>query len=109
MVSRIMNILKHPIYKAIYDLCREIETLPASELATKLVVMASNLQKPADLLYSQCQNSEAVRLAALEAVRDPELATSEAACKAHRILANNNPDGLFVGGVTNSANVQGER
>lgn len=42
-----MNILEHPIYKDIYDLCQEIEKLPASEQETKCVVMASNLEKPA--------------------------------------------------------------
>lgn len=52
-----MDILKHPIYKAIYELGREIENLPASEQQTKLAVMCSNLQEPADLLYSQWQNA----------------------------------------------------
>lgn len=52
-----MDILKHPIYKAIYDLGREIESLPASEQATKLSVMCSELQEPADLLYSQWQSA----------------------------------------------------
>lgn len=47
-----MNIERHPIYKDIYDLCREIETLPASDHATKLVVMASALEKPADKLVA---------------------------------------------------------
>jgi hypothetical protein len=42
-----MNILEHPIYKDIYDLCQEIEKLPASEQATKVVVMAGDLSKPA--------------------------------------------------------------
>jgi len=42
-----MNILEHPIYKDIYDLCQEIEKLPASEQATKVVVMAGDLGKPA--------------------------------------------------------------
>lgn len=42
-----MNINEHPIYKNIYDLCQEIEKLPASEHATKIVVMASDLQHPA--------------------------------------------------------------
>jgi hypothetical protein len=42
-----MNILEHPIYKDIYDLCQEIDKLPASEQETKCVVMASNLEKPA--------------------------------------------------------------
>lgn len=42
-----MNILEHPIYQNIYDLCQEIEKLPASEQATKVVVMASALEQPA--------------------------------------------------------------
>jgi hypothetical protein len=54
-----MNILKHPIYKAIYDLCLEIEKLPASEQATKLVTMASALEQPADMLYSQIAHDHA--------------------------------------------------
>lgn len=45
-----MNILRHPIYQGIYDLCREIEKLPASEQATKVVVLAAGLEQPADRL-----------------------------------------------------------
>jgi hypothetical protein len=45
-----MNINKHPIYKAIHALCLEIEKLPASEQQTKVVMMASALEKPADVL-----------------------------------------------------------
>lgn len=45
-----MNIQKHTIHKAIYDLCLEIEKLPASEQQTKCVVMASNLHVAADQL-----------------------------------------------------------
>jgi hypothetical protein len=41
-----MNILEHPIYKHIYELCSEIEKLPASEQQTKVVVMAGNLEIP---------------------------------------------------------------
>lgn len=47
-----MNILEHPIYKDIYDLCQEIEKLPASEQETKCVVMAGNLEKPAAQLVN---------------------------------------------------------
>ncbi len=47
-----MNILEHPIYKDIYDLCQEIEKLPASEQETKCVFMASNLEKPAAQLVN---------------------------------------------------------
>lgn len=61
-----MSILEHPIYKAIYDLCRQIETFPASEQQTKTVVMASNLEIPAkqliserDALQSRCEQLEA--------------------------------------------------
>lgn len=52
-----MNINKHPLYKAIYDLCLEIETMSPSPLHTKLAVMASDLEKPADLLFAQWQNA----------------------------------------------------
>lgn len=52
-----MNILKHPIYKAICDLCRELEKLPASVQQTKIVVMASNLEQPADQLYDELQDA----------------------------------------------------
>lgn len=41
-----MNINEHPIYQSIYDLCQEIEKLPASEQATKVVIMAGDLEKP---------------------------------------------------------------
>ena len=44
--SETMNILEHSIYKDIYDLCGEIEKLPASEQATKVVTMASALERP---------------------------------------------------------------
>jgi hypothetical protein len=47
-----MNINEHPLYKDIYDLCQEIEKLPASEQATKVVVMASNLERPVAQLLS---------------------------------------------------------
>jgi len=53
-----MNILAHPIYKDIYDLCQEIEKLPASEQATKVVVMASALEKPADALLAKIKDLE---------------------------------------------------
>lgn len=42
-----MNILEHRIYKEIYDLCQEIEKLPASPQSTKVVVLASDLEKSA--------------------------------------------------------------
>lgn len=47
-----MNRNEHPIYKKIYDLCQEIEKLPASEQATKVVIMASDLEKPVAKLLS---------------------------------------------------------
>jgi len=34
----------HPFHQAIYDLCQEIEKLPASEQETKVVIMAGELQ-----------------------------------------------------------------
>jgi hypothetical protein len=56
-----MNINEHPIYKAIYELCQEIEKLPASEQQTKVVTMAGALEHPVrqlieekDKLFSQC-------------------------------------------------------
>lgn len=36
----------HPLHRSIYDLCVEIEKLPPSEHATKLVTMAGALQQP---------------------------------------------------------------
>jgi len=45
-----MNIQKHTIHRAIYDLCQEIEKLPASEQQTKVVTMASALHANADKL-----------------------------------------------------------
>lgn len=45
-----MNLTKHTIYQAIYDLCVEIEKLPASEQQTKVVTMAGALEKNADVL-----------------------------------------------------------
>lgn len=36
----------HPLHRSIYDLCQEIEKLPPSDHATKLVVMAGALQQP---------------------------------------------------------------
>lgn len=45
-----MDILKHSIHKAIYDLCSEIEKLPASEQQTKIVVKASSLHVNAEIL-----------------------------------------------------------
>lgn len=47
-----MNIEEHPIYKNIYELCQEIEKLPASEQATKVVLMAADLEKPVTKLLS---------------------------------------------------------
>lgn len=47
-----MNIEEHPIYKQIYELCLEIEKLPASEQATKIVTMAGDLNKPASELVN---------------------------------------------------------
>jgi hypothetical protein len=38
------HINRHPMHKAIYDLCGEIEKLPASEQQTKIVVAAGELQ-----------------------------------------------------------------
>ncbi len=52
-----MNILKHTIYKAIYDLCHEIEKLPASEQQTKVVVMAGNLERNADQLVDALRDA----------------------------------------------------
>ena len=54
----LMNINEHPIYKDIYDLCLEIEKLPASEQATKVVVMAVNLNKPAAALIERNRQLE---------------------------------------------------
>lgn len=53
-----MNINKHPIYKAIYDMCLEIEKLPASDQQTKVVTMAGALEKSADQLMSTIKDLE---------------------------------------------------
>lgn len=47
-----MNINTHPIYNEIHNLCQEIEKLPASDQATKVVVMASDLKRPISKLLS---------------------------------------------------------
>lgn len=52
-----MNIQKHSIYKAIYDLCGEIEKLPASQQQTKVVMMAGNLEKNADQLVDALRDA----------------------------------------------------
>lgn len=52
------------------------------------------------------RNLEAVRLAALEQVgkHEESVGASDYLYAAHRILANSNPSGVFIGGVVNSAN-----
>tara|TARA_R110000868_G_C10897238_1_gene764049 strand:+ start:1148 stop:1507 length:360 start_codon:yes stop_codon:yes gene_type:complete len=40
------HIDRHPMHKAIYDLCVEIEKLPASDQQTKCVIAAGELQNP---------------------------------------------------------------
>lgn len=62
-----MNISKHPIHKEIYELCLEIEKLPASEQETKVVTMAGELHKSADKLVD-----------ALRAIKLTTLTTSHA-------------------------------
>lgn len=52
-----MNILKHSIYKAIYELCLEIEKLPPSEQQTKVIVMAGNFEKHADALVDALRDA----------------------------------------------------
>lgn len=56
----LMNINDHQIHRDIYNLCREIEGLPASELQTKIVVMASALHKPAARLVSALKDTLSV-------------------------------------------------
>ena len=48
-----VNISKHPLLKRAYDLCREIDTLPASEEQTFVVTKASQL-----LNFLQCYFEE---------------------------------------------------
>jgi len=48
-----MNIDSHPIHRKIYELCLEIEALPASEQATKVVVLATALHEEAEQLRNQ--------------------------------------------------------
>lgn len=63
-----------------------------------------------DGITKHIENAERVRLAALAEVGKAVTATEtencvaaiEHICAAHRILANNNPDGQFVGGVENT-------
>jgi hypothetical protein len=57
-----MNITKHPIYKQIYELCLEIEELPASLQQTKVVTMASAMEKPADELLAYLAEIKATAL-----------------------------------------------
>ena len=52
-----MDILKHSIHKAIYDLGCEIEKLPASEQQTKVSVMASDLQAKAEKLVDALRDA----------------------------------------------------
>lgn len=52
-----MDILKHSIHKAIYDLCLEIENLPASDQQTKIVVMAGALHENADRLIDALRDA----------------------------------------------------
>ena len=53
-----MNIDAHPIHRKIYELCLEIEALPASEQATKVVVLATALRDEAEQLRNQLTTSE---------------------------------------------------
>jgi hypothetical protein len=46
-----MNIDKSPFHNAIYELCLEIEKLPASEQQTKVVTAVGALEKYADELF----------------------------------------------------------
>lgn len=52
-----MDILKHTIHKAIYDLCLEIEKLPASEQQTKVVMMASDMHSKADRIIDALRDA----------------------------------------------------
>lgn len=52
-----MDILKHTIHKDIYDLCSEIEKLPASEQQTKVAVMAATLHTKADQLVDALRDA----------------------------------------------------
>ncbi len=55
-----MNILKHSMHKAIYDLCLEIEKLPASEQQTKVVQMAVDLHTGVDKLIDALRDAVSV-------------------------------------------------
>lgn len=57
-----MDINKHPINRAIYELGLQIENLPASEQQTKISVMCSDLQKPADQLLKERDEREQDRI-----------------------------------------------
>jgi hypothetical protein len=84
-----MNILKHTIHSAIYDLCLEIEKLPASEQATKCVVMASALHDKANKLIDALRD-------AISCCRDDDKTTvlTEERLEAWRHVAEINEKGL---------------
>lgn len=69
-----MNILEHPIYKDIYDLCQEIEKLPSSEQATKVVVMAGDLGKPAAKLVGTVREIKRIVLNMMPQTQQRDLA-----------------------------------
>jgi chromosome condensin MukBEF ATPase and DNA-binding subunit MukB len=61
-----MNILEHPIYREIYDLCQLIETLPASDLQTLIVGKTVALESPVRRILQE-QHALKARLRQAEA------------------------------------------
>ncbi len=62
-----MNLQEHPTHKAIYDLCQEIEKLPASDQQTKVVTLAAKLQDDVVAMRSVADsNSRCLRRLAAE-------------------------------------------
>lgn len=50
-----MDINEHPLRRAIYELCLEIEKFPASEQQTKTLIAASDLQEGVTKLLQEKQ------------------------------------------------------
>ena len=94
-----MNILEHPIYKEIYELCLEIEKFPASEHQTKVAIQASSLQQSAAKLVGSLREVKLNVLTGMEAV--PTLARILRICIDAGITdkLNKTSDGLEPAGV----------
>ena len=65
-----MDINEHPICKAIYELCLEIEKLPASEQQTKVICMTGELQGPLSKLIQELREANKARDSWIERAND---------------------------------------